>query len=31
MVFAAILYLSAMGLGLWILVGFLEKKVISWK
>jgi putative hydroxymethylpyrimidine transport system permease protein len=31
MVFAAILYLSAMGLGLWIFVGFLEKKVISWK
>ncbi len=31
MVFAAILYLSAMGLSLWVFVGFLEKKVISWK
>jgi len=31
MVFAAILWLSGMGLTLWILVGFLEKKVITWK
>ncbi len=31
MVFAAILWLSGMGLSLWILVGFLERKVISWK
>lgn len=31
MVFAAILWLSAMGLGLWVLVGFLEKRVITWK
>jgi putative hydroxymethylpyrimidine transport system permease protein len=30
-VFAAILWLSVMGLSLWILVGFLEKKVIRWK
>jgi putative hydroxymethylpyrimidine transport system permease protein len=31
MVFAAILWLSVMGLSLWTFVGFLEKKVISWK
>jgi putative hydroxymethylpyrimidine transport system permease protein len=31
MVFAAILWLSVMGLSLWIFVGFLERKVISWK
>jgi putative hydroxymethylpyrimidine transport system permease protein len=31
MVFAAILWLSGMGLTLWILVGFLERKVITWK
>jgi putative hydroxymethylpyrimidine transport system permease protein len=31
MVFAAILWLSGMGLSLWILVGFLERKVISWR
>jgi putative hydroxymethylpyrimidine transport system permease protein len=31
MVFAAILWLSGMGLSLWILVGFLERKVIRWK
>ena len=31
MVFAAILWLSAMGLSLWIFVGFLERKVISWR
>ena len=31
LVFAAILWLSAMGLSLWIFVGFLERKVISWK
>ena len=29
-VFAAILYLTAMGLGLWSLVGLLEKKIITW-
>ena len=31
LVFAAILWLSAMGLSLWIVVGFLEKRVITWK
>jgi putative hydroxymethylpyrimidine transport system permease protein len=31
LVFAAIFYLSAMGLGLWALVGIVEKKVIRWK
>ncbi len=31
MVFAAILWLSVMGLSLWVFVGFLERKVISWK
>ena len=30
-VFAAILWLSAMGLSLWVFVGFLEKRVITWK
>ncbi len=30
-VFAAILWLSAMGLSLWIFVGFLERRVITWK
>ena len=31
MVFAAILWLSIMGLSLWVLVGFLERKVIHWR
>lgn len=31
MVFAAILWLSGMGLSLWIFVGLLERKVIRWK
>jgi len=31
LVFAAILYLSAMGLGLWLLVGALERRVIRWR
>ncbi len=31
LVFAAILWLSVMGLSLWIFVGFLERKVITWK
>jgi len=30
-VFAAILWLSVMGLSLWAFVGFLEKKIITWK
>lgn len=30
-VFAAILWLTAMGVGMWWLVGLLEKKVIQWK
>ena len=30
-VFAAILWLTAMGLAMWWLVGILEKKVITWK
>jgi putative hydroxymethylpyrimidine transport system permease protein len=31
MVFAAILWLSVMGLTLWIVVGILERKIIAWK
>jgi len=31
LVFAAILWLSVMGLSMWIFVGFLEKKIIYWK
>ncbi len=31
MVFAAIVWLSLMGLGMWTFVGYLEKKVITWK
>nr|WP_321400861.1 ABC transporter permease [uncultured Desulfobacter sp.] len=31
LVFACILWLSAMGLGLWALVGFLEKRMVTWK
>lgn len=31
LVFAAILWLSVMGLSLWIFVGYLEKRVITWK
>jgi len=31
LVFAAILWLSVMGVSLWVLVGYLEKKVITWK
>ena len=31
LVFAAILWLSVMGLFLWMLVGYLEKKIITWK
>lgn len=31
LVFAAILWLSVMGVSLWTLVGFLERKVIPWK
>ena len=31
LVFAAILWLSAMGLGMWTLVGWLEKRVVKWK
>ena len=31
LVFAAILWLSLMGLALWVLVGYLEKKIITWK
>jgi len=31
LVFAAILWLTAMGLGLWIIVGVLEKRTIKWK
>ena len=30
LVFAAILWLTAMGLGLWMLVGLLEKKIVRW-
>ena len=31
LVFAAILWLSVMGLGMWNLVGALEKKIVKWK
>ena len=31
LVFAAILWLTAMGLTMWWLVGFLERKIIKWK
>ncbi len=31
LVFASILWLTAMGLILWILVGIMEKKIIKWK
>ena len=31
LVFAAILWLSVMGLSLWVVVGYLEKKIITWK
>ena len=31
LVFAAILWLSAMGLSLWVLVGFIERRVVSWR
>ena len=31
LVFAAILWLTAMGLAMWWLVGVLEKKIITWK
>jgi putative hydroxymethylpyrimidine transport system permease protein len=31
LVFAAILWLSAMGLFMWMIVGSLEKKIIKWK
>ncbi len=31
LVFAAILWLSLMGLAMWAFVGFLEKKIIYWK
>ncbi len=31
LVFAAILWLSAMGIMLWFLVGWLEKRVVRWK
>ena len=31
LVFAAILWLTLMGLGLWTLVGIIEKKTIKWK
>jgi putative hydroxymethylpyrimidine transport system permease protein len=31
LVFAAILWLSVMGLSLWVLVGYLERRVITWK
>jgi len=31
MVFAAILWLSVMGLSLWVAVGYLEKKIITWR
>jgi putative hydroxymethylpyrimidine transport system permease protein len=31
LVFAAILWLSVMGLSLWMLVGFLEKRFVHWK
>jgi putative hydroxymethylpyrimidine transport system permease protein len=31
LVFAAILWLSLMGVSMWVFVGFLEKRVITWK
>jgi putative hydroxymethylpyrimidine transport system permease protein len=31
LVFAAILWLTAMGLGLWILVGVVENRIVKWK
>ncbi len=31
LVFAAILWLSLMGVSMWVFVGFLERKVITWK
>ena len=31
LVFAAILWLTAMGLGLWTLVGIMEKRIMGWK
>ena len=31
MVFAAILWLSLMGMTLWVFVGFLERRVVKWK
>ncbi|MCG8551959.1 MAG: ABC transporter permease [Desulfobacterales bacterium] len=31
LVFACILWLSAMGLGLWALVGFAERRMVTWK
>ena len=31
LVFAAILWLSVMGMTMWVLVGFLEKKIVKWK
>jgi len=31
LVFAAIVWLSIMGLSLWIFVGYLERKIITWK
>ena len=31
LVFAAILWLSAIGLSLWFFVGFIERKVINWR
>jgi len=31
LVFAAILWLSVMGLSLWVFVGYLERKIITWK
>ena len=30
-VFAAIFYLALMGLGLWWLVGRLERRMVSWR
>jgi putative hydroxymethylpyrimidine transport system permease protein len=31
LVFAAILWLSVMGMTMWVLVGFLEKRIVKWK
>jgi putative hydroxymethylpyrimidine transport system permease protein len=31
LVFAAILWLSLMGVSMWVFVGVLERKVITWK